>query len=60
VLEPGGKFDLALEPIRPERGGELGEQDLQGDRALVLEVPGQIDRRHAPAPKFPLERVAVA
>jgi hypothetical protein len=46
-LEAGGKLDLALEPIGPERGGDFGEQHLQGHRPVVLEVLRQIDRGHA-------------
>ena len=59
MLEPGGEPDLALEPIGPERGGELGEQDLEGDRAVVAEVLGQVDHGHAAAPELALEGVAV-
>ena len=54
------KLDLALEPLGPERRGQLGQEDLQGHRAVVLEVLRQEDRGHAPAPELALERVAVA
>ena len=57
--EPGGEADLALEALRPERGGELGVEDLQGDGAVMLEVVGEIDGRHAAAPELALEAVAV-
>ena len=59
VLEPGGEVDLALEALGAERGGELGEQDLEGDRAVVAEVVGQVDDGHAAAAELALERVAV-
>ena len=59
VLEPGGEADLALEPVGAERGGQLGVQHLERDRAVVLEVLGQVDRGHAAAPELAVERVAV-
>ena len=59
MLEPGGEADLALEPLGAERGGELGEQDLERDRAVVPEVLGQVDHGHAAAPELALEGVAV-
>jgi hypothetical protein len=59
MLESGGESDLALEALGPEHGGELRVQDLQRDGAVVLEVVGEIDRRHAPAPELPLDAVAV-
>ena len=59
VLEPGGELDLALEALGAERGGQLGMEDLERDRPVVLQVVGEIDRGHAPAPELALERVAV-
>jgi hypothetical protein len=38
MLEPRGEADLALEPLGAEGGGELGQQDLEGDGAVVAEV----------------------
>ena len=32
VLELGGESDLAQEPLGAEHGGELGAEDLEGDR----------------------------
>ena len=59
VLQPGGQLDLAQEPLGAERGGELGVEHLERDRAVVPEVLGEVDRRHAAAPELALERVAV-
>jgi hypothetical protein len=59
MLEPGGELDLALEPLGAEGGGELGEEDLEGDRAVVAEILGQVDDGHATAAELALERVAV-
>jgi hypothetical protein len=54
MLEPGGEADLALEAVGPERGGELGEEELEGDGAVVAEVLGQVDDGHAAAPELAL------
>ena len=59
VLQPGGELDLALEALGAERGGELGEEHLEGDRAVVPEVLGEVDDGHAAAAELALERVAV-
>ena len=60
MLEPRGELDLAQEPLGTEGGGELGLEHLEGDRPVVLEVAGEIDRGHAAAPELALEHVAVA
>ena len=59
MLQAGGELDLAQEPLGAERRGELGMEHLEGDRAVVLEVLGQVDRRHAAAAELALERVAI-
>ena len=59
MLQAGGEADLALKALGAERGGELGVEHLEGDRPVVLEVVGQEDRGHAPAPELALERIAV-
>ena len=59
MLEPGGELDLALEALGAERGGELGVQDLERDRAVVLQVLREVDRGHAPTAERALDRVAV-
>ena len=53
------KLDLALEALGAERGGKLGEEDLEGDGAVVAEVLGQVDDGHAAAAELALEGVAV-
>ena len=59
MLEPGGEADLALEPLEAEPRGEAGVEDLEGHRAVVLEVAGQVDRGHAAASELALEAVIV-
>ena len=51
--------DLADKPLGAERGSEFGTEDLYGDLALVLQILGEIDRRHATGTKFALDGVAV-
>ena len=60
MLEAGGEPDLALEPFRAERSSQLGEEDFERDRPVVLEVLGEVDSGHTPAPERALEGVTVA
>jgi hypothetical protein len=60
VLEAGSGADLALEAFRPQAGGKLRMQHLQGDRPVVFDIVCEIYRGHAPAPELALKHVAVA
>ncbi len=60
MLEPRGELDLALKALRAQTGGEVRMEHLEGHGALVLDVLGEVDRRHAPAPELAFEQVAVA
>ena len=57
---PGGGLDLEAEALRAEGRTQLGVEQLQRYRALVLEILSQIDRGHAAAPELALEGVAAA
>jgi hypothetical protein len=57
MLQVGGDADFAKEPLRAQRGGELGPDDLDGDLAIVLEVVSQEHDRHSTTPELPVERV---
>ncbi len=59
MLEAGGELDLALEPLGAERCGQLGMEQLQGDRPIMANIVGQVDGGHATAPQFALEAVAI-
>ena len=59
VLQAGGHLDLAEEPVRAERGGEVGTEDLHRHLAVVLEVLGEVHRRHAALTQLALEAIAV-
>jgi hypothetical protein len=57
VLQVRGGADLREEALRPDYGGQLGLQDLERDLPVVLDVLGQIDRRHAALTELPLDAV---
>ena len=59
VLEIGGGLDLGEKPLGTDDGGELRSQDLDGDSAVVPEVLGQVDCRHAARAELALDAVAV-
>ena len=46
MLERGAGANLADEPLRPHRGGDLRPQDLDRDLAAVLHVLGDVDDCH--------------
>ena len=60
VLQVGGDSYLAEKPIPTQRGGQLGPDHLDGDLAIVLQIMGQPDSGHTPAPEFALEHVPIA
>jgi hypothetical protein len=59
MLQAGGGPDLQEEPLRSERGSELGAQDLERDGPIVSEVAGEIDGGHAAASEFALDAIAI-
>jgi hypothetical protein len=50
VIEPCRQLDLAEKTVGPERRREVRMQDFQRDRAIVLPVLSEINRRHSAAP----------
>jgi hypothetical protein len=58
MVEPGGRADLAEEALGAERVRELGVEHLERYAAAVLEVAGEIDRRHVGALLRPEGRTA--
>ena len=55
--ERGGEVDLAQEPLAAERLGEVRVEDLDGDVAVVLEVAGEVDGRHAAGAELALDAI---
>ena len=59
MIQLRGDLDLAEKPLGADRGSKLRPQHLEGNRAVVLEIPGEIHHRHPPATEFPLDGVVV-
>ncbi len=59
MVEVSGGLDLAQEALRAKHRGELGPQDLHSDLAVVLEVFGQVHRRHPARTDLFLDGIAV-
>ncbi len=59
VLEIGGGRDLLHEPFGPEDSRQLRSQYFDRHLALVLQVLGQVDRRHAAFAEVAFDLVAV-
>ncbi len=60
VGEPRGDRDLSQEPLRADRGRDVGPQHLDRDLAAVPEVLGDVHGGHAAPAQLTLDRVAVA
>src|SRR6266850_989031 len=59
VAEVSGRLDFVPETLRAEAGGEFGVQDLERDRAVMLEVPREVHSCHAAPAELALDRVAI-
>jgi hypothetical protein len=58
MVEPGADADLLQKSLGAEHRGELGTQDLERHHAVVLHVPGEIDRGHPTGAELAFDRVA--
>jgi hypothetical protein len=59
MIESGRDLDFAEEPLRTQRRRELGAKHLDRDRTVVLQVPGKVNRGHAPAAEQALDAITV-
>ncbi len=59
MLQPGAEPDLAEEPLGAQDLGQVGMEDLERDRSVMLQVVGQKDGGHSAASQLPLDPVAV-
>ena len=59
MLQAGGDFDFLHEAIGAEGGREVGTEDLECYLALVVDVFGEIHRRHPALAQLALDDVAV-
>ena len=57
VLEARGDLDLPQEAVGADRRGQLRPEHLERHVAAVLEIFGEVDRRHAPRAEFPLDAI---
>ncbi len=58
MLQVGRGPDLAQEPLGADHGRELGPHELDGDLAVVPQVLGEVDSRHAALAELALEAIA--
>jgi hypothetical protein len=58
--QASGDGDLAEKAIAPERGGEIGADDLYGDVSPVLDVTGEVHTRHTAMPQLAAGAVPAA
>ena len=60
VLQAGGRRDLAAEALGVDRERHVAAEQLEGDRTVVPEVEGEVDRGHAATAQLAVEPVASA
>jgi hypothetical protein len=60
VTELSGDLDLPEEALRPKAGRQFAVQHFDGNRSVVPEISGEVNRGHPPAAELALERVAMA
>ena len=58
MLQVGGDFDFAQEPLDAEDGAEFGLQDLERHAPVVLEIVREVHRRHSARAELALDRIA--
>ena len=59
MVQVRGDFDLLQKAIWPKRDREFGAQHLDRHQTFVLQILGEVDRRHPAAADLPLDGVAV-
>ena len=52
MVQAGGDLDLPQESLGPERGCQLGAENLDGHRPLVPYILGEIHRGHTTVAQF--------
>ena len=57
MLQPRRGRDLPPEALRVDLEGGGEAEELEGDRAIVLEIAGEIDRAHPSPAKLALEAI---
>jgi len=57
MIQVGRDLDFLEKPIAPDQRREVGLEDLDGDLAMVPEIVGEINRRHAAGADGPLDPI---
>jgi hypothetical protein len=60
MMQPRGDIDFAEKPIGPQRCGELRPEHFHGNFAMVFQILGEVDRRHAAGAALALEAVGTS
>ena len=60
VLQPRRGADFSQEALGAECRRQVAVEELDGDRAIVLEVTREVNRGHPPSPELMLEGVALS
>src|SRR5215216_4800788 len=55
MLQPGAVPDLPQEPLGPQHQSQMWMHYLEGDRTIVPQVPGQVDRGHSASTELALD-----
>ena len=58
VSQLRGDSDFVQESLGADRRGEVGAHHLEGDEAIVAQVAGEVDGRHAALPELALDGIA--
>ncbi len=59
MVEVGGDLDLAEKPLGSQCCSEFGAENFDRHLAVVFEIVGEVDRRHAASTDLFLDGVAV-
>src|SRR5262249_39293646 len=58
MIESRREPNLLKKPLAPERFGEIGAENLDGDIAIVAKIAGQVNGGHAARAELSLEAIA--
>ena len=59
VTEPGRELDLTQKSLDTHGHRQLGAEQLEGDRAVMLDIVGQVDGGHPALAQLALDDVAI-
>ena len=59
MMEAGLDGDFPVEPLGSQSHAQLGIQDLDGNRAVVFQVVGPVNRRHTTPPNLRFDGITI-